>query len=162
MGKGGGCQVHFFIYLVLNIRAGCLQEKREKVEAAKIIFAIYSVLNISADCLQGKQEKVEGAKLYIIHKIYITYPKSEPLKLQVGQIIHCLQEKREKVEAAKLPGERRAVPLEPAELANDLPTSAADVDAFNARMFDYYNNRSAAVPCLLTCSLPASALQPKV
>ncbi|KAK9825103.1 hypothetical protein WJX74_008848 [Apatococcus lobatus] len=53
-----------------------------------------------------------------------------------------LPEKREKVEAAKLPSERRPIPLEPAELEHDLPTSAADVDAFNARMFDYYNNRS--------------------
>lgn len=53
------------------------------------------------------------------------------------------------MEAAKLPGERRPIPLEPAELANDLPTSAADIDAFNARMFDYYNNRLAAAPLLL-------------
>ena len=52
-----------------------------------------------------------------------------------------LQEKREKVEAAKLPAERRPIPLAPAELESEMPTSAADIDAFNARMFDYYNNR---------------------
>ncbi len=57
------------------------------------------------------------------------------------QMCSLWQEKREKVEAAKLPVERRAIPLAPAELEGDLPTSAADIDAFNARMFDYYNNR---------------------
>ena len=60
-----------------------------------------------------------------------------------------MQEKREKTEAAKLPSERRAIPPAPPELENDLPTSAPDIDAFNSRMFDYYNNRSeAALPIL--------------
>ena len=94
--------------------------------------------------VQEKREMVEAAR-FLICEVHLSTRNGMRL-----------QEKREKVEAAKLPSERRPIPLAPAELENDLPTAPADVDAFNARMFDYYNNRCGCCCSSLT-NFPAIA-----
>lgn len=56
------------------------------------------------------------------------------------------QQKWKEVEATKPKPQRRALPKIPEELQQPLPTNAADIDAFNARMFDFWN-KAVLVPC---------------
>lgn len=69
---------------------------------------------------------------------------SQSLGIHLG----ACREKWERVEGAKPAHERRPLPPPPEEMeaGGPLPSAPAEVDAFNARMFEYYD-RISLTPC---------------